>query len=242
MAVSIYGNSTLVEVLRRGFTLIFSTAIFIMIAQDLWRKRSKLNFVVKIYFKSGIFAYLRAFSICVITLVIGILIYTYVPEFMRLGWGNLILGNSGNVALQSLYTAYQASQKVNEFQGNSFDFKWLFIVPMWMLFILVLPFWAEFEEKLFRQGVPSWKGITISSIKFGLIHLIMGIPICWTLTLSIPGFLFACRYKYAYHRHLRKFSDEAKAQGAGVIASTADHAIYNAIFITFSVAVVLLVK
>lgn len=241
--VSIYGTSIWwVEILRKGLPLLFSIAIFIVSVRELWSKRSKLNFVGKIYFKSGILSYFRAFIIVIITINLGIFFYLHVPEFLRWGWGSLIFGNSGNVALQPLTTASQVGQKVSEIQGSGSDYRWIFLLPVWMIFILAFPFWAEVEEKLFRQGVHSWKGITINSVKFGLIHLIMGIPICWALTLSVPGFLFACRYKYAYHRHLIKFKDEAKAQEAGVTASTSDHAIYNAILITLSVALLLLVQ
>lgn len=241
--VSIYGNSTWWSaILSQALPVLFSIAIFIVIVRELWDNRSKLSFVINIYFKSGILSYFRAFSIVAITITLGIVVYLHVPEFLRWGWGSLIFGNSGNVALQPLTTASQAGQKVSEIQGNGFDYRWIFMIPVWMIFILGFPFWAEVEEKIFRRGVHSWKGITISSIKFGLIHLIMGIPVCWALTLSVPGFLFACRYKYVYHRHLKKFKDETKAQEAGVRASTADHAIYNAILITLSVALLLLIN
>lgn len=115
---------------------------------------------------------------------------------------------------------------------NQFDFRWLFIPALWFLLILVLPYWAKWEEETYRKGIHTWRGITVNSVKFGLAHLIMGIPICWGLSLSVPGFLFACRYKYIYHQHLKKFGDEQQAQDAGVLASTADHAIYNAILVT----------
>ncbi len=240
--VALYGGNTWMELLKQGFYLIISLAIFYLIINDLWSRRTQINFVFKTYFRSGILAYLRAFLIVFVTLIVGSIIYMYVPEFLKWGWGNLIFGNSGNLALQPIQTAYETTQKLNELQGNSFDYGWLFLLPVWMSLILMLPFWAEIEEKIFRKGVHSWKKIAINSLIFGLIHLTMGIPICWALTLAIPGFLFACRYKYVYHRHLRKFHDEQKAQSAGVEASTADHAIYNAILITLSVAGMLLLK
>ncbi len=238
----IYGQGIWIEIFRKGLPLIFSIGIFFIMVRELWSNRSKLNFVVKVYFNSGILTYLRALCIAVITITLGVLIYLHVPEFLRWGWGNLIFGNSGNVALQPLDTASLVGQKVSEIQGGGFDYRWLFLIPVWIIFLLAVPFWAEVEERIFRQGVHSWQGITLNSIKFGLVHLIMGIPICWALTLSVPGFLFACRYKYTYHRYLRKFKDEAQAQDAGVRASTADHAVYNAILISLSVATVLLVK
>ena len=241
--VAIYGNSTWwSELLSKSLHLIFSLAILILIACELWSNRSKLSFVRKIYLKSGFLSYLRAFSTVVITTTLGIFVYLHVPEFLRWGWGNLIFGNSGNLALQPLATASQVGQTVSEMQGSGFDYRWIFLIPVWMIFILAFPFWAEVEEKFFRKGVHTWRGITINSIKFGLIHLIMGIPICWALTLCVPGFLFACRYKYVYHRHFSQFKNETKAQDAGVRASTADHTIYNAILVTLSVAILLLVQ
>ncbi|HEY9598773.1 MAG TPA: hypothetical protein V6D33_14005 [Cyanophyceae cyanobacterium] len=240
--LALYGNNTWVELLKKGLPILFSAAIFILIYRELWSNRSKLNFVGAIYFKSGILTYLRALAIVVFTITLGITFYLNAPEFLKWGWGSLVFGNSGNVALQPLDTASQVGQKVSELQGNTFDYRWLFMGLVWMTFMLILPFWAEAEEKIFRKGVHSWKGMAINSLKFGLVHLIMGIPICWALMLSIPGFLFACRYKYAYHRHLNKFKNETTAQEAGVRASTADHAIYNAILITLSVTILLLVK
>lgn len=237
-----YGNNTWVEILKQGLPIIFSAAIFILIYRELWSNRSKLNFVGAIYFQSGILTYLRALGIVVITISLGIIFYLNVPEFLKWGWGSLVFGDSGNVALQPLDTASQVGQKVSELQGNSFDYRWLFMGLVWMTFMLILPFWAEAEEKIFRKGIHSWKGMAINSLKFGLVHLIMGIPICWALMLSVPGFLFACRYKYAYHRHLNKFKNEIHAQDAGVRASTADHTIYNAILITLSVTILLLVE
>lgn len=240
--LGIYGNNTWVEIIKQGLPIIFSAAIFILIYRELWSNRSKLNFVAAIYFKSGIITYLRAFGIVVITISLGIIFYLNAPEFLKWGWGSLIFENSGNVALQPLDTASQMGEKLSELQGNTFDYRWLFMGLVWMTFMLVLPFWAEAEEKIFRQGVHSWKGMAINSIKFGLVHLIMGIPICWALMLSVPGFLFACRYKYSYHRYLNKFKNETQAQEAGVRASTADHTIYNAILISLSVAILLLVE
>ncbi|MBD1920609.1 hypothetical protein H6F77_05840 [Microcoleus sp. FACHB-831] len=151
-----------------------------------------------------------------------------------------LLENSEPLFIHPLIENKEISPRVSPVQGNGFYLKWIIGIPIWMVFILSVPFWAEAEEKWFRKGVRSWKGMTINSLKFGLMHLTAGIPLCWALSLSVPGFLFACRYKYVYDRHLRKFNDENQAVAAGVEASTADHAIYNAILITFLAVTMLL--
>ncbi|MFB2976661.1 tetratricopeptide repeat protein [Microseira sp. BLCC-F43] len=120
------------------------------------------------------------------------------------------------------------------------DYAQIITVGIWIVLMLLVPFWANFEEKIFRQGANTWKQILIRSTQFGLVHILVGIPIFAGFVLIIPGFLFACRYKYIHDKNLKQTNDEKMAQEAGVEASTADHAIYNAILITFVVAAMFL--
>jgi tetratricopeptide (TPR) repeat protein len=108
----------------------------------------------------------------------------------------------------------------------------LFVLGFWGLLIMGIPFWARLEERVFRWGGNSWRQIAVRSTLFGLVHLIVGIPILAGFVLIVPGFLFACRYKFVFSRHLRRSGDILQAQDAGMLASTADHAIYNAILVT----------
>lgn len=135
-----------------------------------------------------------------------------------------------------------ASEKPFRLPLPAIDYRYVFILPILGLFLSVLPFWAEFEERMFRQGVTAWGKIVVQSIKFGLLHITAGIPICIALTLAVPGFLFACRYKYAYHKAMKQQPDELKAQEIAIQASTADHAVYNALLITLGVGLFLLPK
>ena len=122
------------------------------------------------------------------------------------------------------------------------DFSLIFTISIWIVLMLLVPFWANFEEKIFRGGANTWKQIIIKSTQFGLVHILVGIPIYAGFVLIVPGFLFACRYKYVHDKYLKQTKDEKMAQEAGVEASTADHAIYNAILITFVVAAMVFVK
>jgi tetratricopeptide (TPR) repeat protein len=263
--ILLFKSSFLGQILKEGLSLIFTgLALFvILIALIELKQNTKLPY--RIYLKSGFLSYIRAFFTCLITIAIVIFTYTYSPEFLRFGWGKLIFSGSGNWGIiQPFEVANQAAETANTVQDkfihqapeiskkseegkanksekskpgtNRFNFRWVFIPILWLLLILVLPFWAQSEEETYRKGVHTWKGMTKNSIKFGLVHLVMGIPICCALSLSVPGFIFACRYKYIYQRHLKKFGDEKKAQEAGVLASTADHAIYNAILVSFLTA------
>ncbi|MBD2740978.1 tetratricopeptide repeat protein [Coleofasciculus sp. FACHB-1120] len=134
---------------------------------------------------------------------------------------------------------YKAVPIKNKTQKPPFDYTKVLMVIFWICLILMVPFWAGLEEKIFRQGANTWKQIIGNSTAFGLVHITVGIPIYAGFLLIIPGFLFACRYKFVHDQSFRKNNNEKIAQEAGVQASTADHAIYNAILITFLVFVML---
>jgi len=108
----------------------------------------------------------------------------------------------------------------------------VFVVGFWLLLLAGIPFWARLEEHIFRRGANTWNRIAVRSTQFGLVHLIAGIPLLGGVVLILPGFLFACRYKYIYDRQMRQHRDVDRAQEAGVTASTADHAVYNAILVS----------
>lgn len=116
----------------------------------------------------------------------------------------------------------------------------LFIIGFWLMLLLGIPFWARLEERIFRQGAHTWRKIMVRSTQFGLVHLIAGIPIVAGFVLIVPGFLFACRYKYVHDRHFKTYQSPIAAQEAGVQASTADHAVYNALLVTLVVSTLLL--
>ena len=139
-------------------------------------------------------------------------------------------------------------QRVKEAAQNrklppiNIDYSLILTGVLWTILMLLVPFWANLEEKIFRQGANTWKQILIRSTQFGLVHILVGIPIFAGFVLILPGFLFACRYKYIHDKTLKQTNDEKIAQETGVEASTADHAIYNAILITFVVATMILSK
>ncbi len=126
--------------------------------------------------------------------------------------------------------------------SKQINYSILFMIGFWILLLLGIPFWARLEERIFRQGANTWKQICIRSIQFGLVHLLAGIPILGGFVLMVPGFLFACRYKFVHDRHFKRYHDSMRAQEAGVTASTADHAVYNAILITIVVGSLVLVE
>ncbi|HEY9615805.1 MAG TPA: hypothetical protein V6C64_03120 [Microcoleaceae cyanobacterium] len=240
LLITHYGQGVWVEVFKALVSIAFSGIMVWLIGRELWNNKHRLELVWWVYFRSGLLTYVRAILILTCTLFTAGVIGTISPDFMRTGWANWLFGYSTNVTFQPLIAIQQADEVAASTGLIQFDVGTILTIGFWLLMILAVPFLAEIEEKIFRQGVHTWKAMVKRSIAFGLAHLIMGIPLFMGVTLCVPGFLFACRYKYGYHRHLKKFNDELTAQEAGVRASTADHAVYNAILLTSLTAMLLL--
>lgn len=96
-------------------------------------------------------------------------------------------------------------------------------LPFLALLALVLPRLAEIEEQTFRRGTRSWKDGIWRSLAFGLIHMLVGVPLAVALALSIGGLWFTRQYFLG-----------------GVARSTVYHLTYNCVaFALLAVALVL---
>lgn len=243
------------DALRQLLPVVLCLGIIALIVTDLWTHRAHLDFVWKTYCHNNWLTYLRAASIVIITLVTYSKADSIAPHFLRWGWADWVFGQPGNVIFQPfnflrsanpmlpmnlVAMAIAPSPALSWVTSSGFDYSVLLIGAFWLLLMLGIPFWARLEERIFRRGANTWPQIGIRSTLFGLAHLIAGIPILAGLVLIVPGFLFACRYKYVHDRHLNRSGDPIQAQDAGVAASTADHAVYNAILVTLAVVTLLL--
>lgn len=68
------------------------------------------------------------------------------------------------------------------------------------LLTLLLPWLAYVEEELFRAGLEtaSWPKVVIASLGFGLLHLIMLVPLAAAVAIGVAGFGYAVVYRRAH--------------------------------------------
>lgn len=260
-----WGQGMLPAAVRHGLSMLFSAGMIGLIVADLWKQRSRVGFVWQTYCHHHWLTYGRAFATVVATLFTYTVADQIAPSYLKWGWANLVFGQPGNIIFQPFYLFDQSSSSsanatvatanIADAASNAFgtpletvmgaiasiDYEAIFILSFWLLLLFGIPFWARLEERIFRRGAHTWRQIAVRSTQFGLVHLLAGIPILGGLVLILPGFLFACRYKYIHDRHLRQGHSPLQAQDAGVAASTADHAVYNAILISLAVGTILLV-
>lgn len=85
------------------------------------------------------------------------------------------------------------SSKGNNITAIGFQYLWF--APIFaILLIAAIPLLAKAEENAFRDGTRDWKHGIVRSVKFGLAHVIAGVPIGAALALSIGGLWFTHQY------------------------------------------------
>ncbi|HEX7165442.1 MAG TPA: hypothetical protein VF230_00545 [Acidimicrobiales bacterium] len=123
------------------------------------------------------------------------------------GWWSAI-GGEGNAAFGS----------TERTRGTPLEL----LIPLVFVLLLLpaLPLFARREEEIFRLGAEDWSMAkrVLKAIVFGLVHVIVGIPIGVALALSIGGAWFTLAYMHGYRRGGR---------AEALMESTRSHTAYN---------------
>jgi hypothetical protein len=115
----------------------------------------------------------------------------------------------------------------------------LIITGFWFLLTLALPYLAKGEEETFRSLVFGTKNRIVTSIKFGLVHMVVGVPLFVALILSIVGYIFSIFYVKAFYKAVKVNAETADKVAVNV--STSVHAKYNFLIITLGSLLAILV-
>lgn len=140
------------------------------------------------------------------------------PKFMTWSWISVFSDGSANAPSGNIVAA--------PFKSGSI----LIISGFWFLLSLALPYLAKSEEEAFRSLVFGTKERIITSIKFGLIHMIVGVPLFIALILAVIGYIFSIFYVNAFNKAAKV--DPYSADSVAVLASTSVHAKYNFLIVT----------
>ncbi len=203
---------------------IISTAI---VASSLWisykdYKKDKSN-LKNAYFKNPIDYLFASILVVSVFAVIGTLYVVGLPNFLTWSWLSLL--GSGDAATD------------NSGSGNLFLQPLLsgilpVIIGFWLVFSLAIPYLAKSEELAFRSLNFTTKSRIIESIKFGFIHMIVGVPVIAAIVLSFVGYIFSIWYMKGYTKACKE-GKAIEADDFGIARSTSLHAKYNFIIVTF---------
>lgn len=149
-----------------------------------------------------------ALGLMVLVLTVALSLWTFVPV-TRLGVGSL-LGLDGNVIFAPIESALeapieQAEQAATGSASPASGVPWVDVLGVTAflgVLVAMFPLLAHAEELAFRLG---WEDLSLgrqvlSALRFGLVHLIMLIPLGAALAVGVAGFVYGRIYLATYRR------------------------------------------
>lgn len=204
-------------------TLVIGSALY-----NSYKDFRKDSSVLKNAYVKNKIDYLWAFLLVMFVFVaIGVLASVGMPKFMTWSWISMLGDGGANAPSGNIMAAPFKSGSV------------LVIAGFWFLLSLALPYLAKCEEEAFRSMVFGTKKRIITSIKFGLVHMIVGVPLFVALILAVVGYIFSIFYVKAFNKAAKV--DPNSADKVAVLASTSVHAKYNFLIITLGSLLAILV-
>jgi hypothetical protein len=203
-------------------TLVIGSALY-----NSYKDFRKDSSVLKMAYVKNKIDYLWAFLLVMFVFVtVGVLASIGLPKFMTWSWISM-LGSGADAPSGNIMAAPFKSGSV------------LVITGFWFLLTLALPYLAKSEEETFRSLIFGTKKRIITSIKFGLVHMIVGVPLFIALILAIVGYIFSIFYVRAFNKAAKV--DPYSANKVAILASTSVHAKYNFLIITLGSVLAILV-
>lgn len=169
-----------------------------------------------------------------------------------LGLGRLV-GLTGNAVFAPLEEA-TARSAAGEPDGGPIAAAWLPLVGTTVFLFALLclvPWLAYVEERTFREGLESatlGRQIT-AALRFGLVHLVMLIPVGAALAIAVAGFAYGQVYRAAYRGARQAAAPRVglfglavatpstrHARDEAVLEATVWHATFNSLIITVVLA------
>jgi hypothetical protein len=204
-------------------TLVIGSALY-----NSYKDFRKDSSVLKNAYVKNKIDYLWAFLLVMFVFVaIGVLASIGMPKFMTWSWISMLGDGGANAPSGNIMAAPFKSGSV------------LIIGGFWLLLSLALPYLAKSEEETFRSLVFGTKKRIIASIKFGLVHMIVGVPLIVALVLALVGYIFSIFYVKSFNKAV--MIDPYTADKVAILASTSVHTKYNFLVITLGSLLAILV-
>lgn len=162
---------------------------------------------------------LGSLALLVAVVTVALTLLAYVP-LSRVGLGSLI-GLTGNAVFAPIGEVAARSG------GGTGGLALTAIAAFLAVLLALFPWLAYLEEATFRAGLEraglareAW-----TALRFGLVHLVMLVPLAAALAIAIAGFFYGRVYRRAYARATTNPRAEA------LLASTTWHATFNSLVV-----------
>ncbi len=212
-----------------------SVFVAIWISKTVYENWYRRRFILEIWREFKFIRILETFGVLLLVVIAAILLNQV--TWLSYGYMHLVYPEGGSV-ISSAVGDPNVTHGVAWMQIGSICFL--------LLFGLAVPFLAEIEEQMFRDGVLEHKKMIKKSLLFGIVHCIMGVSLGTAIAISIAGYFFAVKYRKHYYKTLDEhttsefwsssYGKHRRAETKALKMSTAYHSIYNMIIIIFSLA------
>lgn len=159
-----------------------------------------------------------------IVLVSACLVSINLPEFLKWSWLSIFNHESMNLATKPFFSENIA-----------------ILISFWLILSFCIPFLAKNEEESFRSLKLTKKERVISSIEFGIVHMVVGVPVIAAIILCFVGYLFSEIYVREFKKHIKEHDAEFSDKKA-TLKTTSIHAKYNFIICTILFIVGILIS
>ncbi len=211
--------------------LTVSKATFVLlavvgIAISLIEQRHNYEFIWSVWKRFRVKMFFEVLGVITLTIALTVALWQ-VPGF-KYGWTNFFFDRSSNALIGPIFEGSQSTSILVRL-----------MVPLFFIALMfVLPFLARDEERIFRKRHDEWGSIIKQSIKFGLVHCLVGIPLAGGFALIISGFFYGYKYKRAFDRNIEAMGYR-RAENEAVMVSTTYHTMYNMILVAILLLVTL---
>lgn len=190
------------------------------VALPLISERHNYHFVWSVWRRFRIKMFFECLSLVILTSLLTITLWL-VPG-LNYGWVTFFFKEGGNLLIGPVMEGTKS---------NSVAVR--ILVPIFFIVLtFILPFLARSEERIFRRGHDSWRSVTKQSIKFGLMHCLVGVPLAAGIALILSGLFYGLKYKNAFERNVVALGRQ-RAEDEAVMISITYHTMYNTILILF---------
>ena len=109
---------------------------------------------------------------------------------------------------------------------------WIATAAFLLLLLALFPWLAYVEERMFRHGLErGGLGTQLwTALRFGLVHLVMLVPLAAALAVGVAGFFYGRVYLRTFHR-VNVEHGPAAARSEAVLASAVWHATFNSLIV-----------
>lgn len=164
-----------------------------------------------------------------IAVVVGVgLPLAKLSPWLGRGWTSWVFGQSVNITLAPVNFIESAQQS---WAPGAVWLAPLFSSLFLIFLFILLPLLARSEEEVFRRSHLATFAIIKSSIWFGLVHALVGIPLAFAIALIFPGLVFALTYRRSYNQLVKNGEPPSLALEEALDSPTSLHTLYNSLLI-----------